>query len=447
MSEQEKRAMRATLEAHMAAHPLGGMKSPYSWVSVVHMRPLVMVPVVILMLGSGTAFAAQGALPGDTLYPIKIHVNEAVAGALAVSDAAKATYNTQAAAERLKEAQALAAKNELSASATDELAQDYEVHATLAVAYADKVESNDLAKGASLRASLASLRAEGAVLATVAGQDGSEETRHNAIALASRTGAPAAEDARSDSAGGATLTIAMAAPASEPAPKAFAVQTLSVEIDTHAPEAQNSDTTRSAKSAAAQEPVATSLQVSARSTASLKAQASAQLEALRSLARSQTTLDASTSVALKARLDDLQTLIDSAQDMSGQEAVRVYQRALSQGAILKTFLSASKKFKLNILTPLLRFESETRGGDDTPVFNHDSEWRDDDTGMVVLTQTEPAAPVIATSSAPHTGTPSSTSADVQIKVDSTGGGTSGWSGSGGSAVQEIIQTVKNGLHL
>jgi hypothetical protein len=125
MTDEERRALRGSLEAHMEAHPLGGMKSPYSWVSFMHVRSMVLVPVLILMLGSGTAFAAQNALPGDALYAIKINVNEAVAGALAVSDEAKASYNTNVAAERLKEAQALAAANKLSAETTDTLAQNY----------------------------------------------------------------------------------------------------------------------------------------------------------------------------------------------------------------------------------------------------------------------------------------------------------------------------------
>ncbi|HVU75882.1 MAG TPA: DUF5667 domain-containing protein [Candidatus Paceibacterota bacterium] len=427
MSENEKRAMRGFLEAHMSTHPLGGMKSPYTWVSFTHMRSLVLVPILILMLGSGTAFAAQGALPGDTLYPIKIHVNEAVAGALAVSDAAKASYNTEVAAERLKEAQALAAQNKLSASTTDQLTQDYEAHAALAVAYADKVDTNDAAKGAELRANLATLQAEGTVLATVAGKDGSEETKHNAVALAVRAGAAAPEDDAAPVHASATMAIALAAPTSAPAPKAFAVQTLSVS-------ATAQDSTGSSRKTASFE--ANRVQVSAKAIAALQAQATAQLAALRELANSQT-LDASTTAALQVRLDDLQSLIDSAQSASDDDVLQIYQRALSQGTVLKTFLSASKKFKLNILSPLLHLQSTIDTEDSSSYPNH-RDWHDDDTSVVPTADT----PAVVTAS-----TTSSTSGEGSAPSVNSSGGASGSSGGGGAVVQEVIQTVTNGLHL
>src|SRR5262245_19259786 len=40
--------------------------------------PVFAVIAIIALLGGGTSFAAQGALPGDTLYPIKVNVNEKI---------------------------------------------------------------------------------------------------------------------------------------------------------------------------------------------------------------------------------------------------------------------------------------------------------------------------------------------------------------------------------
>ena len=42
-----------------------------------------------LVLCGGTAYAAESALPGDILYPVKLHVDETVQGAFAVTDAEK----------------------------------------------------------------------------------------------------------------------------------------------------------------------------------------------------------------------------------------------------------------------------------------------------------------------------------------------------------------------
>jgi hypothetical protein len=224
------------------------------------------------------------------------------------------------------------------------------------------------------------------------------------------------------------MAIALAAPTSAPAPKAFAVQTLSVS-------ATAQDSTGSSRKTASFE--ANRVQVSAKAIAALQAQATAQLAALRELANSQT-LDASTTAALQVRLDDLQLLIDSAQSASDDDVLQIYQRALSQGTVLKTFLSASKKFKLNILSPLLHLQSTIDTEDSSSYPNH-RDWHDDDRSVVVPTAD---TPVVVTAS-----TTSSTSGEGNAPSVNSSGGASGSSGGGGAVVQEVIQTVTNGLHL
>lgn len=70
--------------------------------------------VLVLFVGIGTSFAAEGALPGDPLYAVKIYVNEQVRGALAVSEASKAQWNVEQVSRRLAEAETLAAQDRLS---------------------------------------------------------------------------------------------------------------------------------------------------------------------------------------------------------------------------------------------------------------------------------------------------------------------------------------------
>lgn len=70
--------------------------------------------LIALMVGmGGTSFAAQAAVPGDFLYPVKIHVNENVRSSLAVGADAQAKLQADLLEERLEEAQKLAAKGEL----------------------------------------------------------------------------------------------------------------------------------------------------------------------------------------------------------------------------------------------------------------------------------------------------------------------------------------------
>ena len=69
--------------------------------------------VLVLMLGSGTSYAAEGALPGDLLYPVKKVVNEGVRAALAVTPEARVQWQTARTSRRLAEAQTLVAHNDL----------------------------------------------------------------------------------------------------------------------------------------------------------------------------------------------------------------------------------------------------------------------------------------------------------------------------------------------
>src|SRR3990167_8075701 len=68
---------------------------------------------LILLLSGGTAFAAEGALPGNTLYPIKTEVNEEIRGWFALSAEAEANFHTKIAEERLEETEELAVRGEL----------------------------------------------------------------------------------------------------------------------------------------------------------------------------------------------------------------------------------------------------------------------------------------------------------------------------------------------
>lgn len=91
-------------------------------------RPRIFMPALLITLmliaGGGTSLAAQGALPGDLLYPIKIDINEEVVSALALSDEAEASLQAKLAKERLEEAETLAANGKLTA----ELATDLSIH-------------------------------------------------------------------------------------------------------------------------------------------------------------------------------------------------------------------------------------------------------------------------------------------------------------------------------
>jgi hypothetical protein len=79
-------------------------------------RKSMVVGVLGLLLfftGSEVIFAANSALPGEPLYPIKININEKVESFLAVSPKAKAEVKIEQALTRLKEAEQLSSQNKL----------------------------------------------------------------------------------------------------------------------------------------------------------------------------------------------------------------------------------------------------------------------------------------------------------------------------------------------
>lgn len=85
--------------------------------------------VLILVLGTGSlSYAAESALPGETLYSVKIHVNEKVQTALAVTPEAKAYWEAKRAERRVKEAKRLADAGRLTPETNDTLIVAFNAH-------------------------------------------------------------------------------------------------------------------------------------------------------------------------------------------------------------------------------------------------------------------------------------------------------------------------------
>jgi hypothetical protein len=90
--------------------------------------------LVIAILLGGSSFAAEGSLPGDILYPVKINVNEQVRGLFSFSEEAKAEWEARVAERRLEEAESLSSENNLSLDARAKIQENF-------TEYADRVEA------------------------------------------------------------------------------------------------------------------------------------------------------------------------------------------------------------------------------------------------------------------------------------------------------------------
>jgi hypothetical protein len=138
LSEHERSVSRENLKLFMAEHPA---RTPFALriAAIAHetlaafrlpllmrLHPVALSLVLVLCVGVGTSYAAEGALPGDTLYPVKINVNEQVQGALALSPQAKADWHATRVARRLEEAETLAVAGRLSGETSSAVQSEIE---------------------------------------------------------------------------------------------------------------------------------------------------------------------------------------------------------------------------------------------------------------------------------------------------------------------------------
>ncbi|MBI5645231.1 hypothetical protein HY970_03995 [Candidatus Kaiserbacteria bacterium] len=128
LTESERVSMRNELVAFMAEHPartplfMRLAESFYFGIASSRFAPAtVFAASLVLVVGIGTSYAAEAALPGDPLYGVKIHVKEKIEGMLATTAHAKTQWNAKRLTRRLEEAEELVAKNRLTPLARAEI--------------------------------------------------------------------------------------------------------------------------------------------------------------------------------------------------------------------------------------------------------------------------------------------------------------------------------------
>lgn len=134
MTVQEKKVMRRALMRVMQDAPLQEKNVRQPQVSPINIfifllrNPLSVALTLALVIGSSVSFAAEGSLPGDLLYPVKILLNEEVRGTLTITSEAKAEWETERAERRLAEAVSLSAVGKLDEEKEQKLAEQLEKH-------------------------------------------------------------------------------------------------------------------------------------------------------------------------------------------------------------------------------------------------------------------------------------------------------------------------------
>jgi len=221
-SKNEKKEMRERLEAYAKFHPVrteesarlyrqrsylksarnllgGGLTSRasatffYSFKIFLQKRTMPIILILALMFGGGgVSYAAEGAVPGDALYPIKVGINEEVRDIVALTPEAKADWESRLVERRLEEAEKLAeATGAIPPAAQEIIEEKLEKHIEKLEIHLSRVEEKkNVAGAAEISAKLeTTLRAHITVLEKV------HERQAQKVAVASAAPAEAGRDA------------------------------------------------------------------------------------------------------------------------------------------------------------------------------------------------------------------------------------------------------------
>lgn len=131
LSESARARMQGELDAYVTFHPVPSsvrvgdeyrfieqVPVSTSWFTKlrnIHIMPMTFAILIALMISGGTTFAAQSALPGDFLYPVKVEVNENIKSVFTFGADAEAELQADLLAERVTEVETLQARGELTA--------------------------------------------------------------------------------------------------------------------------------------------------------------------------------------------------------------------------------------------------------------------------------------------------------------------------------------------
>jgi tetratricopeptide (TPR) repeat protein len=146
----DKALMRERLVSYMEYKPLRDAKATHvealSFGALFRAHHFVGALAIALIVTTSTvsvSSAASDALPGDLLYPVKVHINEGVKTVFMTSDEARIAYERQLAELRLEEASMLAAQGRLDDEAQEEVAKRFAEHTEAVVEKVKAVEESD----------------------------------------------------------------------------------------------------------------------------------------------------------------------------------------------------------------------------------------------------------------------------------------------------------------
>lgn len=131
LSDSEKARMREALIFYANENPVIREMAAPAFSAFFASRAFSLYATMVAMLvvfGGGVTLAAEGSVPGETLYSLKVSVSEPVMTVLATSDEDKARLASKLAVRRLDEVAVLASTGRLTEEKQAELESSFDVH-------------------------------------------------------------------------------------------------------------------------------------------------------------------------------------------------------------------------------------------------------------------------------------------------------------------------------
>ncbi|MBA3550638.1 hypothetical protein H0W32_00315 [Patescibacteria group bacterium] len=120
LNPEERQSLKSFLNDYIDSHPILESEIEHSPISPFSkffskIKYAGAFAGVAVLLASSVAYAAEGSLPGDMLYPVKVGFNEKIQGVFAFTAKSKATHEINLVNRRLIEAESLQDESRLSA--------------------------------------------------------------------------------------------------------------------------------------------------------------------------------------------------------------------------------------------------------------------------------------------------------------------------------------------
>ena len=151
LTKEEKNSMRSALVNYIRLNPATnqvfyqhGISTQPWFLTFFNSRlaPIALSFLVLLSIGGGVSFAAEKSLPGNVLYPLKVHVLEEGRAMLELTPEEKAVWASERMSLRLREAAILASRGELDSEVAAEIENNFELQAENFAEHTNQLEDN-----------------------------------------------------------------------------------------------------------------------------------------------------------------------------------------------------------------------------------------------------------------------------------------------------------------